>query len=111
MSEIAEIVMVAGEPSLNEVATALLFGISTDALRSYATTTDDGRTIFTLPDVVLANGRVRTQEFARMSGTEDDPDMWEALRYYARQEGVGLVFVTEEGERRVIEEPPQGATG
>ncbi|RPA64901.1 hypothetical protein EF294_07405 [Gordonia oryzae] len=105
MPEVAEIVMHDGEPTLNEVAAALLFGISVDALRSYATKRDDGTTAFKLPAVVAANGRARTREFARLTGTEDDPDIWDALRYYARQEGVGLVFVAEDGQRRTIEEP------
>lgn len=93
--------MADGEIVFNDRTTALLFGVSPEALESYASR-QGGRLAYNIPPVVTANSRVRLDDYMRITGTEGDPDIWKALEYWARLEGVELVFVNAAGDRTVI---------
>ncbi|MGW6034702.1 hypothetical protein ACWFOS_13645 [Gordonia terrae] len=92
-----------GEYYLNDVATALLLGISAETLRSHAQT-QGGRVAYDLPETVTQSGRRRVKEFGAATGTTE-PDMGDALIHFANLEGVELIFEDATGERITLSAP------
>lgn len=93
-----------GEYYLNDVATALIIGVSAETLRAHAVRDENGRDAFRLPETLVRSGRRRTREFGLMTGTTE-PDMGDALIHYANQEGVELIFEDATGERITLSAP------
>lgn len=92
-----------GQYFFNDAATALLLGISVDTLRTLAAEAGC-RTPDELPDEVIKSGLRRAKEFAAASGAQD-PDVGEALIYYAKKEGVELIYEDADGERFTLASP------
>ncbi|MDL9944278.1 hypothetical protein QSJ19_01500 [Gordonia sp. ABSL11-1] len=87
-----------GEYYLNHAATALLMGVDPSVLMQYYRDAGAGQAIYALPDTLRQAGIRRSKEFAAMTDSAE-PDMGDALIYYARQDGVELVFEDMTGER------------
>lgn len=97
-----------GQYFFNDAATALLLGINVETLRTLAAEAGC-RTPDELPDGVIKSGRRRAKEFAAASGAEE-PDVGEALIFYAKREGVELIYEDAEGERFTLA-PPREQNG
>lgn len=91
-----------GEVLMNDRCTALMLGVSVEALGCYIRE-GGGRTSYSLPPLVIKNGIRRRKEFEAITG-RIDIDLRAALMYWAWLEGVELVCDDAEGQRVVLVE-------
>lgn len=89
-----------GELAMNNDCVALMFGVSVDQIEK--SIGPDG---LCLNDMTKRSGVRRRKHYEAVVGNTE-PDITGLLSYYARMEGVELVYDDGKGNRRVIVEGP-----
>ncbi|WP_238422701.1 hypothetical protein [Gordonia sp. 'Campus'] len=95
-----------GEVHMNDQCAALMFGVDVSIIKR-SVTDNDGRVAGSLPPLVVRNGIRRRKEYEAMTGTTDI-DLSDALAYWARLDGVELVYEDDNGKRVVLVQGPGG---
>ncbi|MGW0455269.1 hypothetical protein [Gordonia sputi] len=93
-----------GEYYLNDAAAALMFGVTLDVLERHVSS-EGGRTSHLIPETLRRSGIRRRKEYEAAVGMEE-PDFGETLIYYARIDGVELVYEDAAGARTVVVPKP-----
>ena len=83
-----------GEFYMNDVCTALLFGVSVESLKFQIG--KHGRGAMALTPLMRQSGIRRRKHYEAIAGS-DEVDVIDLLKYYARLDGVELVLRSSEG--------------
>ena len=96
-------VMPDGDIYMNDVCTALMFGVSVESLTFQIE--KHGRGSMALTPLMQQSGVRRRKHYEAVIGS-DEIDILGLLSYYARLEGVGLIYDNGEGVVRTLVASP-----